>query len=288
VTVQRSLVLNAPEPGWAAGVYDALAPGAYLVVLTTDEGAGIEARFASFEVRDTLLVLSPGPRVRYAFLFRKALTAGTVVDQLVVTRTGAMNTGACRVAYRDDADMTPTVGRGAGGLNPGAGANFPPHKKNWGVWTVNATGRWPTNVVFVHAAECERLGTRKVAGHKGYPNGPGGSSAQFSQKGTKTSRTGAWAGHADAAGLETVDAWVCAADCAVGLLDAQSGIRPSTLTGRADPRQLHANPGDNGGASLFGGGNSNVYADSGGASRFFPQFRDDASLLAWFDRLLSP
>ena len=52
-------------------------------------------------------------------------------------------------------------------------------------------------------------------------------------------------------------------------LDALIGERPSTLTGRADPTKTHENPGDNGGTSWFGGGNSKVYADSGGPSRFF-------------------
>lgn len=52
-------------------------------------------------------------------------------------------------------------------------------------------------------------------------------------------------------------------------LDEWIGERPSTLTGRADPTKTHENPGDNGGTSWFGGGNSRVYADSGGPSRFF-------------------
>ena len=38
---------------------------------------------------------------------------------------------------------------------------------------------------------------------------------------------------------------------------------------REQGRVKFANPGDNGGASWYGGGNSAVYADNGGASRFF-------------------
>ena len=71
---------------------------------------------------------------------------------------------------------------------------------------------------------------------------------------------------------EEVESWECADGCPVRALDEQTGDRPSTLTGRADPSIQHVNPGDNHGASWFGGGNSNVYADGGGASRFFPQF----------------
>lgn len=68
------------------------------------------------------------------------------------------------------------------------------------------------------------------------------------------------------------EAWSCPPGCPVAELDAQSGERPSTLTGRAPTNGAHPNPGSNGGASWFGGGDSAVYADSGGASRFFPCF----------------
>ena len=56
-------------------------------------------------------------------------------------------------------------------------------------------------------------------------------------------------------------------------LDAQSGNRPSTLTGRADPAKAHAHPADPAKrrGSMFGNesAQASVYADSGGASRFF-------------------
>ena len=52
-------------------------------------------------------------------------------------------------------------------------------------------------------------------------------------------------------------------------MDRFTGERPSTLTGRAAPDAKVANPGHNAGESWFGGGDSAVYADSGGASRFF-------------------
>lgn len=57
------------------------------------------------------------------------------------------------------------------------------------------------------------------------------------------------------------------------MLNKQSGNRKSTLAGRADPSAPHAHPADPSGsrASMFGNGQArgNVYADSGGASRFF-------------------
>jgi len=62
---------------------------------------------------------------------------------------------------------------------------------------------------------------------------------------------------------------------AAAILDAQSGNRPSTLTGRADPTKSHAHPADptKRRGSMFGNesAQASVYADSGGASRFFKQ-----------------
>jgi site-specific DNA-methyltransferase (adenine-specific) len=73
--------------------------------------------------------------------------------------------------------------------------------------------------------------------------------------------------------------WVCAEGCPVAELDRQSGNRPSTLTGRADPNVAHDHPGeDKTSKSLFLGERkhlSTVYADGGGISRVFPQFEED-------------
>ncbi len=61
-------------------------------------------------------------------------------------------------------------------------------------------------------------------------------------------------------------------DEAAVMLDEQSGERRSTLTGKADPGAPHSNPSDVRPEGWFGtrtGGGSSVYADSGGAARFF-------------------
>jgi site-specific DNA-methyltransferase (adenine-specific) len=71
------------------------------------------------------------------------------------------------------------------------------------------------------------------------------------------------------------DSWHCVEGCPVLALDTQSGDRPSTLTGRADPSESHQHPATARPDAFFGnikGGIGNVYADSGGASRFFQQF----------------
>jgi site-specific DNA-methyltransferase (adenine-specific) len=66
----------------------------------------------------------------------------------------------------------------------------------------------------------------------------------------------------------------CADDCAVKMLDEQSGERRSTLTGHADPSVSHKHPATARPTNFLGQGNGKVgavYADSGGASRFFYQ-----------------
>lgn len=62
-------------------------------------------------------------------------------------------------------------------------------------------------------------------------------------------------------------------DVAAEMVDAASGDRPSTMTGRADPGKKHAHPADASRVreSMFGNerAGGSVYADAGGASRFF-------------------
>lgn len=130
-----------------------------------------------------------------------------------------------------------------------------------------ALGRWPANVTLEHAEGCEPMGTKRVsAAAHAAPSGPTLVGHGFTPRGKNRGDT---ARHADDEGLETVETWRCVDGCPVAELDAQSGERRATLTGRADPQSMHTNPSDNGGASWFGAGPSNVYADSGGASRFF-------------------
>jgi DNA modification methylase len=129
------------------------------------------------------------------------------------------------------------------------------------------TGRWPANVALSHTEGCELLGMRKIPGHKGYPNGPGGIGANTNVKIKGESQEWAKAphpGHADAEGQETVEQWRCVEDCPVRMLDEQSGqtISPEEVTrGGSDcgvpiaPRRDTPQPypcfGDTGGASRF-------------------------------------
>jgi hypothetical protein len=278
----HAAVLVDPPPGWASTLAGSLNPGAHVFVVT-DELVGIEGRIAGFELRDTVLILSAGPRSRYAFLFRKPTAETTVLSQLVETRAGALNIAACRIGTGKSipGSVGEKSGLGGFGTRPGRAGKAETdsgHDPN--------IGRWPTNILFVHGEECLRRGTMRVPS---------------SQPRTRTKAAGFHPenrvfgtgkgeffsiGYGDDEGLETIANWDCAASCSVRVLDGLSGQRPATLTGRADPRAVHANPGDNNGTSLFGGGNSNVYADHGGASRYYPQFANDDEMLAWMKNLI--
>ena len=274
-----------PDPGWAVTLAGSLRPGAYAFVIAT-ELVSIEARGAGFELRDTMLILSTGPSARYAFLFRKPTDETTVLGQVTETGAGALNIAATRVGTGADKGIWPvTERRGRSSLNSANDGSL-----NKPVETDTTVGRWPPNVLFVHGEECQKVGTRQVKASN--PAGQGTSRDAPRVRGVyMEGDPNAFRGNGTRmfygdGGLEVVESWSCESTCPSQILDRLTGDRPSTLTGRADPTKVHTNPGDNHGLSLFGAGNSTVYADSGGASRFYPQFAHDEELFEWMQRLL--
>lgn len=210
-------------------------------------------------------------------VFRKPLS-GTVAANVLEHGTGALNIDATRVRHASKEDFEKHHAqveevRKKGGVRGNSWKNASDLS---GANEVSEAGRWPANMVLVHSPGCKRVGRKKVqaANPAGKPCADEprvrgvfgqGDPDSFVGNGSRTS-------YADEDGTETVEAWECVDGCPVRALDEQSGDRPATLTGRADPYASHENPGDNHGASWFGGGNSKVYADAGGASRYFSQF----------------
>lgn len=127
------------------------------------------------------------------------------------------------------------------------------------------SGRWPANFALSHSDECEPAGIRKVKTSDprradGSVNcGLYGGVANPDAKMDKPR-------YCDADGTETIEAWDCADDCPVKMLDEQSGNRPS---GGGNKNKQNSE------SSLFKGlgqGRGNgIGGDSGGASRFFYQ-----------------
>jgi hypothetical protein len=286
MTPQAALLVD-PAPGWAVTLLASLVPGAHAVILT-DEVASIEGRRAGLELRDTLLILSTGPCSRFGFLFRVPSVASTLAGQAEETKTGFLNIQRCRVAA-DMSEFFSTTGKPRSGLGHarayGMGDGYGGDLAN----PPNSAGRWPSNLLFVHGDHCRSVGTQRVPGTSRH-----GTSTAIRRSGVHAAAGGHQSigreqpvtGYAAEDGRETVAAWECEPSCPVRILDYRTGERPSTLTGRADPMTPHRNPGNNGGHSLFGAGNSFVYADGGGASRFYPQFSNNDEMLGWLRMLI--
>lgn len=186
------------------------------------------------------------------WLLRKPLSEPTVARQVLATGTGAINIDACRVGYE------------GGGWN-GLGDT---HDETQ--WRLNnpdgvqrESGRWPSNLILTHSADCQRVGMRVVRGITG-----GGDGNAMSIFGTDVahSRGKGTIGYADENGNEQVPAYDCAPDCPVAEMDRQSGDRKSGTTPRHyKTLGYHGNG--------HGASPSNpMDANEGGASRFFPQF----------------
>jgi len=272
--------------GWTESLA-ALVPGDHAAILSGTSATGIVGRLAGLELRDVLSVLLPGPATGFVFLFRKPLAASTVASQMLATGTGGLNIAGCRVGLTGG---TRRSGQAQHLLNDDGTEDRSHHWARTGHTVVEVSeGRWPPNVLLVHTPTCRQVGTRRVKGDPRTANGavPAPRQGGFVDVGALTPNSHpSGRVYGDKDGQETVPEWDCGPHCPVMALDAMTGLRPSTLGGRADPNGLYANPGDNHGTSLFGGGNSAVYADEGGASRYYPQFEGLDALIGWLSELV--
>lgn len=160
-------------------------------------------------------------------LARKPLSEKTVAANVLRWGTGALNIDAGRIQSTDDLSR---VNRDADVLSwggtYGAGSNKAAQRKAQGL---SAAGRWPANVILSHSLFCVPVGTRRVKGsHDAGPALPSGAFGEHGIYGTANGqRDTPPVKYTDADGYETVEAWECAPDCPVAMLDAQSGERKS-------------------------------------------------------------
>jgi len=249
-----------------------LSPGTHLVLLTDQPEAGLEGRRLGLELRDTFLILSP--RVtQFGFLFRKAVE-GTIAENVLKYSHGALNIDACRVSGmpRDPGLVNPTERSDGWGMQrPGLVGKETP------------TGRWPPNLVFVHGPRCVQEGTRTSVSPSGTRTTAFGVINDDGWKPQIQKVTRPWIGED---GLETIPAWACQPECPVAALDEQSGeLRAGWFSG-AKAKGL----GYMGASNQEADGSIPITStgDQGGASRFFPQFKNETELHAWFETLLGP
>lgn len=205
-------------------------------------------------------------------LFRKPLD-GTLANNALKHGTGGLNIDATRVRHASAADFEAHK-KGVDSIREKGGSR----DKSWknssdlsGANEVSSNGRWPANVLLSHSDRCVRIGTKEVAPH---PQGP----ARF-QKTNGGGFSDAYGNQLANEEPEVIPEWRCDEGCPVAALNEQSGDRPSTLTGRADPNESHDHPGTemNPNSSFLGERThlSRVYADGGGAARFFTQFQGE-------------
>lgn len=218
-----------------------------MAVLADRAEVGLEGRLLGLELRDTLLVLRPGPTAGFVFLFRQPLTESTVAAQMIATGTGGLNIGGCRVETADEVitlsgEQAPVTEAHDGYKRPGR--SMFTHKPKERSGPANEDGRWPPNVLLVHAPGCRRVGTRRVHSGTAHRTRSGGKSFGGDRyKPPLPDMT-----YAEEDGLETATAYECEVGCPVLLLEVP-------------------------------------FVDAGGASRFYPQFGSERELLDWLHRL---
>ena len=259
-------------------------PGQYIVQLANSPEP--QGRFLGWESRDTLLILIPGPTLLFATLYRVPIEESTVAGQVLATGAGALWIDGCRVRAHD---KTPApVGQyGRSRVGPVGHTGFRDG-------SADHLGRWPPNLLLVHHPECRDQGVKRVRGS----HVPGKLAPVEEYTNERQKVYGKYAYKApkpivDADGLETVQSWQCHPTCPVGLLDRQSGVTLST-----GGRNRNITPsGVYGAGKGLGSSSAHVtveeakgdpgFGDVGGASRFYPQFRDLAEAIDWISRLIN-
>ncbi len=275
-----ALFLTPPPTG---AFVTSLVPGAHGIAFG-EPGLGLRLRAWGLELRDTVLVLSPGPRTETAYLFRVPLSEDTVAGNVLKHGTGAININAGRV-FTDwnEPDRGEAWKRSGHSAKPDAAKLAAPPGQ--GI-TLHPEGRFPPNVLLVHSKDCKRLGTREVVSDGRHP--------------AKRGKAGVWSGEGGGLngtsgeerffgkdGKETVADWACTEGCPSRLLNEQAGhLRGSGQTHivRKGPRTTQA-------YRTQTAGDNSVWQphDNGGtASRFFPQFAGPLEMQLWLEHLITP
>jgi site-specific DNA-methyltransferase (adenine-specific) len=188
---------------------------------------------------------------------RKPLGERNVAANVLAHGTGALNIDGCRVE-----GAVPTTTQGQSSRQ---GEVYGKDQRDRREFVSNDAGRWPANVVLVHADGCERVGTREIDGDAHHParrSGMGYHGGDGTEGGEREYGPGR---------VETVEAWECAPDCPVRLLDEQTGERRSAYPGRPDlaVEKVGRPTRENGVTSIPANTTGLSFSDSGGASRFF-------------------
>ena len=206
---------------------------------------------------------------------RKPLV-GSVASNIALWGVGGLNIDACRLKCSEsDIDAARVPMANFGPSNSGDLPSFR-HVGRRGDMFDMTQGRWPANIILQHAKGCSYTGATWVKSSD-RPNSGGGKSSSnllfgsHSQKHSKIL-------HGNSDGKESIPDWHCVEGCPCKGLKEDSGECPSTLAGRAPAGFKYKHPCVNAvrqGLGMFPRrGLAQVYADTGGASRFFKQVKE--------------
>ena len=208
---------------------------------------------------------------------------GNFAENAIKHGVAGLNVDAGRIGYCDEKDKAKV---GTGQINAQRGItntyktnSFTASKTTFNPNPTSDLGRFPANVVLGHSEGCVSKGVRKVKGHKGYPNGPGGIWSKDYQEEhqnatgmTQTSTINdnkAWTGHAGEDGKEEVEDWECVEGCPVRVIGEQSGdLKSGKLVGK------YRGGGWKGIFQKLGLSEKGFEANTGTASRFFKQVNE--------------
>ena len=152
-------------------------------------------------------------------LLRKPLE-GTVAENTLKHGCGAINIDATRIGTGHHLPLGKvTSKRLAGDGGLGAGSGREGKRENFTPRV--ADGRWPANFILTHQEGCELKGTKKIKGNRvdSRPEGDGGRADKSEWRFRPTSATKR--GYSDGDGEETVANWACVEDCPVKELDRE-------------------------------------------------------------------
>ncbi len=147
---------------------------------------------------------------------------GTIAENVCRHGTGALHIDRCRIAFQphgDERESKPKNRHADFGSGPRKNRIYGRDKRARGNY--DAPGRWPANVALSHSKDCQRIGQTCVRSNCHHPaaRGAGGVSTT-GHRGQKRLAERSSAG-------ELVGCWQCSPDCAVRILDEQSGVSPS-------------------------------------------------------------
>jgi site-specific DNA-methyltransferase (adenine-specific) len=142
---------------------------------------------------------------------------GTVAENVLSLRTGAINVDGCRIGTTKNVPSSPSrtggvaySGNQDGSLQraDGSSSGFDP-----------GVGRWPANLALSHAEGCVPAGTREVKNEAGSVKDAGPrSNAVFNPH---RQPRGDWQAYGEN-GVEVVEAWACVPECPVRMLESQA------------------------------------------------------------------